>query len=112
MTITDTKKEKRELDAYIKSQNNRLENFKSYIIGCMGKLGVDKIDSALYTIGLRKPTKIVEIEDQDVLPVSIKTVVQSIKVDKIELKRLLKLGEIKGAKLVDGKQNLTIKVRK
>ncbi len=95
------------LQDFKKKKKNGIERFKSYIANCLEKSGRESFESDLYKIKFRKPSKVVEIEDRDSLPVEFVEVVQEIKTKKAEIAKALKAGEVvSGAKLVDGKKSL------
>lgn len=113
MMIKRAKQKKKELDDYIKSQQNALDNFENYCMLCMDRLGVSKIESDLYKLSIPKVRKVVSITDQDKLPARYKTVVQEVKVSKVELAKALKVGEVDGACLVDSpNRSLKIGIKK
>ena len=100
---------KRELDAYIKTLKNKVDNLKNYSIACMDKLGVTKLESDLYKLSIPKARKIVNIINVDDLDCKFKTVVHEVKIDKVAVAKALKLGEVKGAEFTDS-PNRTLKV--
>jgi len=91
--------------------NDRKQWLKTYLRDQMIACGITKIESDLFTITLRKPTKMVEITDEKDLPVEYQEMVPaSWKIKKVQILKDLKADvEIPGAKLVDSKQGITIK---
>ena len=90
---------------------NRKQWLKDYLRDQMQVCEITEIESDLFTITLRKPSKMVEITSEDDLPVSYQTMVPaSWKINKKQILDDLKAGiEIPGAKMIDSKQGLTIK---
>jgi hypothetical protein len=83
---------------------------KEYLKHNMIDTGISKIDCPLFKITLRKTTKIVEVDDETELDAKYKVIVpESYSVDKRLLLADLKIGDVTGARLVDGKQGLLIK---
>lgn len=99
---------------YIKSikssLESQLERLDDMILNCMQMTDSKELRGELHSIKIRKPSQVVLITDEDALTPCYKTVVQTVKVDKVALKKALSLGElIDGAELVDGKKSLNIR---
>lgn len=88
---------------------NKEENLRSYLKKNMIETGINKIECPLFTITLAKAAKVVEILDEDLLPVEFISVRTEIKPDKAAIKKALKDGPVDGAGLIDGTRRLTIK---
>ena len=107
--------------ASIDGQIKRLQSMKSAIVGRqdqlkeylrynMDKSGISKIQCPLFSISLRKPLKVVSIDDVESIPDEYVKVTTSVAPDKALIAKALKAGSlVTGATLVDGKSSLTIK---
>lgn len=107
--------------AAIDGQIKRLQSMKSAIVGRqdqlkeylrynMDKSGISKIQCPLFSISLRKPCKVVSIDDVESIPDEYVKVTTSVAPDKALIAKALKAGSlVTGATLVDGKSSLTIK---
>ncbi len=107
--------------AAIDGQIKRLQSMKSAIVGRqdqlkeylrynMDKSGISKIQCPLFSISLRKPLKVVSIDDVESIPDEYVKVTTSVAPDKALIAKALKAGSlVAGATLVDGKSSLTIK---
>ncbi len=97
------------LQARKKAITNQRDSFREYIRSSMEATGINKIESDLFTITLKKAGKVVEADIDHVSAeyINIKTVET---LDKLKIKQDLQAGaDVKGAKLVDGKCGLLIK---
>lgn len=98
------------LTARKKVFDNAKESIKSYLKINMEATGTSKIECDLFTITLKKPAKIVIIDDEDALPDDLVSTTVTIKPDKKAIAILLKDGEeVEGAHLGEGKSALIIK---
>lgn len=89
-----------------------LQKLNDYILGCMDNLGEVKIEGQFNSMSIRKPTQVVDIYDEDELPLEYlkKKVVETMTIDKVQIKKDIKSGkEIPGAKLVSGNRKVTFK---
>lgn len=94
------KDQRMKLSDAIRARENALERFNEYVSTCLVKTGRKQFDGQMSCIKLRKPSEIVEIIDQDELPVQYLEIEQTIKVKKADIKRDLKSGQkIDGARL-------------
>lgn len=110
--IEAAKKRKKEIDEFIKRQERSLERLESYIVGIMERMGKDSVEGLLHKITLRKPSKIVDVFDESIVPPEFKTVEVVTKVDKMAIKEKLKKDEVvMGARLLDGKKSLQFKFK-
>ncbi len=84
---------------------------KWYLRTNMAECGITKIESPVFTATLRKPTKIVEVLNEDEIPVEYQTMIPaSWKINKVQILKDLKTGkEIPGVKLGEGKAGILIK---
>jgi hypothetical protein len=93
-----------------KSIENKSNSLKEYLLRNMQALNITKIECPEFSITLRKPSRIVEVYDESKLGDEF-TVTKTITTpDKNLIKKFINDGfEINGARLIDGKQTLTIK---
>jgi len=111
--IDIAKKKKKEIDDYIKASQNRLESFNQYIINCMDRMGVAKIETDFLEMKVRKPTKVVHIYNEQAIPPEFSVIEQTIKINKNDLKKALKDGDIEGCELRDSpNKSLQIKMKR
>lgn len=87
------------------------ESLKDYIKECMESAKHDKLNLELFTLTLKKASKVVEITNTEIIPDDYWRVIPETKaVDKALISTMLKLEkDVPGAKLVDGKCALLIK---
>jgi hypothetical protein len=98
------------LQSMKKSIVSKQDALKEYLRYNMAENGITSIKCPVFSVSLRKALKVVDITDIDLIPDEYVNVVTTITPDKKLIAKALKDGvEIKGAKLVDGKQGLTIK---
>lgn len=98
------------LQARKKTITNHQESLRDYLRLNMEESGIDKITCPLFTITLRKPVDVVVIESDDLIPDMFKAVVETVKVDKMAIKRHLKDNmDVPGARLEPGKRGILIK---
>jgi hypothetical protein len=89
---------------FIKVHENRMAAFDRNVAQCMKLLGHSKLKGITSTITIRKPSKVLFIEDQKFVPNQFLTVKSEVKVDKAELKKFVKDNEVKGVRLVDSEK--------
>ena len=99
--------EAKRLNAIARTHNNEADRLKDYLFMCMQKAGMDKLKDGVHTASIGKPRKVVQIDDEGQIPAEFIKIVES--VNKTELLKSLKSGEVSGASLVDGKAQFTIK---
>ena len=93
-----------------KTIKNKQDSLKEYLRTNMIASGISSIKCELFSITLRKSSKIVDIYDANSLPDDYVNVSTTISPDKNAISKALKDGaEIDGAKLIDGNQALIIK---
>ena len=105
------------LDAEIKrlqARKKTIQNFQNglreYLRSNMEASGISKIECPLFSITLRKPSKVVVIDDEEQIPVDYKEIKTVVKTDKRRLLADLKDGEdIPGAHIELSKPALIIK---
>jgi hypothetical protein len=91
-------------------RKNRLDKFKEYLVVCMDVLQESKLTGETSSIALRKPSKVVSIYDETLIPPQYLLEKKTVSVDKASIKEMLKNGhEIKGARLEDGKRSVNVK---
>mgnify|MGYP003447794304 CR=1 FL=1 len=75
----------------------------------MEQLGNKKLDTNLGRISLRKKPASLNIIDEDLIPAEYKEIIQTVKIDKVQIKKNLKDKKIEGVELVEGENSLQIK---
>lgn len=109
LAIKAIKEEVDRLSKNKKVRENKLKNFKEYVIMCLNNAGVEKVETILGNISLRKAPASVEIVDESKIPLEF-LIPQPSKADKTALKKHLQNGgEVFGVKLITDKVNLNIK---
>jgi hypothetical protein len=90
-----------------KALNSRAETLKDYAVNMM--FAVKKQShKGLFSVSIGKPSKVVGIEDLNLLPAQY--LVTKIEPNKTEIKKAIQNGEtIPGAAIIDGKPRITIK---
>lgn len=107
-TLDTIDAEIKRLQGLKKSLKNKVDNFKSYIIFNMERMGVKKIETGLGTLSLRA-SKSVDIYDEDLIDKKFVTQVIEEKISKTDLKKAIEAGEeVQGARVVS-KNSLQIK---
>lgn len=99
---------KQNIDARMKTLQKRIDYLALESVKGLIALGVDKIEEPDIRIGTRKSVSTV-IEDEKAIPSKFVTIVQTEKINRIEIKRAIQAGEdVPGAYLVKD-INLSIK---
>ena len=107
-TLDTIDAEIKRLQGLKKSLENKVDNFKSYIIFNMERMGVKKIETGLGTLSL-KASKSVDIYDESLIDKKFVTQVIKEKISKTDLKKAIENGEeVQGARVVS-KNSLQIK---
>jgi len=100
----------KKLQDFKRSRENAIERLKDYAYQAMQHMGKDKITGDMGSISIRKPSQIVQIDDENKIPNEFVFFTKSI--EKAKLKEALKHGEIiEGARLVDGNRSIAIKLK-
>jgi hypothetical protein len=108
--IESLKAEIDRLDKLVKSESAAAEWLEGYISQSMEATKKDKIDLGLFKLTLKAATKKTKVLDESKIPSEFfVTIPESKQLDKRALLAALKLGEIEGAELEDGKRALTIR---
>jgi hypothetical protein len=97
------------IQAYKKSRENAIERLKDYAHSCLQAMDKQKVTGEMGSISIRKPSKALLIEDE--LKVPEEFCHYERKIDNAKLKAALKDEEIEGARLVDGKRSIMIKLK-
>lgn len=98
------------LDKMVKSEAAASDWLESYISRSMITTDKDKIDLGLFKLTLKAAIKKTKVLDESKIPSEFFiTIPESKQLDKRALLAALKLGEIEGAELEDGKRALTIR---
>ena len=107
--IEGIKAEEKRLMEYRKSEEKKLERLKEYTTYCMELLGNKKLDTTLGRISLRKKPATLNIIDESLIPSQYKEIIQTVKVDKAQIKKDLTESNIEGVELVESGNSLQIK---
>lgn len=94
-----------------KSKESNHAFFESYIIESMKKAGKLKSDLGIFSVALRKPTKVVNIIDESMIPWHLLEVIpESTRPNKKAINEVIDAGnEVPGAIIEDGKTALLIR---
>ena len=113
-TIERMKIRIQEFSDFKKARENELVRFKEYVLGCLEHSEKDKFSGDIYELKIKKPLKIVHIEDENTVPIEFLKEKKEFKIDKKALKDALKNDEINvaGISLIDGKKSISVKIRK
>lgn len=108
--IDAVKNEEKRLTEYRKSEEKKLENLKNYVVTCLQKVDIKKIDTNLGKVSIRKVPASVQVVDILDIPREFLITEETVKVDKRALKEVLKTGKsVKGVILNDNKYSLNVK---
>ena len=92
------------------SRQKQADRMKEYISENMKYIGKDKLDLGIFSLTLKKPTKVADIDDESKIPKGYWVEVPATeRLDKKALLDALKAGPVEGARLKDGKRALLIK---
>lgn len=98
------------LQAIKKSMQSKQSKFNEYVLFCMDKLGIKKIETPLGIISTRKSPASLVVEDESIVPNEFIVIKQTESIDKTAIKNLMKKGEsVEGCRLVTDKKSLVIK---
>ena len=102
-----------EITGFIKVREAAQKRLKDYVADCMAKLKVKSFEGDFYEIKERKPSKVLHINHESLVPVDYTTVETVVKVNKAELKEAIKSGTItvEGIDLVDGDRSIQFKTK-
>lgn len=98
------------IQLYKKARVNAIESLKNYVKVAMDKMDKQKVEGTMGSISIRKAPKVVDIINEDEIPVQfLKRKTEIIKTD---LAKALKEGQkIQGARLIDGKRSVQFKLK-
>lgn len=99
----------KELQEFILRTNAKLGNFDNYVNACLVRAGKSKIEGKLYSISKRKPSQVVVVFDETLIPMDFINIPEpKPTVQKAEIAKVLKAGkEVPGARLEES-QNISI----
>lgn len=107
--IAVAKTEEDRLKSYRQTEEKKLKRLKEYMVLCLQQANINKLETGLGRVSLRKAPTSVEI-DESIIPKKYQEKQIVYKTDKNAIKKLLLDGEvIKGARLIDDKYTLAIK---
>ena len=106
--IRELKAAEKRITDRLKAIENRSASLKEYLLLNMQRLDINEISCPEFSVKLRKPQQVVQLNKEAIEGYT--TMVTSLKIDKVAIKKALKSGEaIDGASLIDGKVSLIIK---
>ena len=111
--IENAKKRRDEISNFIKVREAAQQRLKEYVAGCMDKLKAKCFEGEFYEIKERKPSKVLHINHEDLVPAEFTTVETIVKINKADLKKAVKDGTVtvEGIELVDGKKSIQFKLK-
>lgn len=99
----------RKIQAFKKARENAIERLKNYAHDCLENLGKTKITGDFGSISIRKPSQVLLIENDREVPEEFCHYER--KIDTVKLKAALKHEAIEGARLIEGKKSVMIKLK-
>jgi len=111
LAISDLENKIKDLQEEKKKMTDSIETFKDDLRESMVESGIHRIENEEYGILFRldKPSVKVEVEEENLIPDKFFKVVRQ--VDKMAVKKALQVGDdVNGAKLVEGKHRLTVRL--
>ena len=110
MLIENITERSQQLDLMQSKIESKLIRFKNYVLACMDKMETTKLEGDFHKISIKKPSVVVEIEDQNAIDIEFLKTKTSTSIDKLAIKEKLKAGhEVAGAKLTTGQRKPTFK---
>ena len=111
--IENAKKRRDEISNFIKVREAAQARLKDYVASCMDKLGSKSFEGDFYEIKERKPSLVLHINHEDLVPAEFTTVETKVKVNKSELKAAVKAGTVtvEGIELVEGERSIQFKTK-
>lgn len=99
------------LQDFKKHKQAKIARFEDYVFTCMQRLGRDTLNGKHAQIKLRKPSKILVIDDEKAVPMEYTKVETITTIDKAGLKKAVKLETFShpSIRLEDGKKSLIYK---
>jgi len=104
ITLVDMKL--KELAEYKRAVQARLQKFDGYVDACLSTLGTTKLEGALFAIKKRKPTQVVEVFDESLIPLDFVKIPPppAATISKTDIAKALKANqEVPGARMVESK---------
>ena len=110
---TLAREQKKRLDSFINSKENRIENFKLYVKRCMAMTGRTEFEGVLCKIDTMKGRESMQIDDGAVDQLPLEFIETKVVPKKDELKRALKAGQtIPGVRIVRGEDTIRFGLKK
>jgi hypothetical protein len=104
-----------ELEKFIEKTNRSVERFNDYVSTCMSMLSTNKIEFGIYSIVKTKPREVVEIYDENLIPIEFIKMPPPPEpvISKQSIAKVLKDGiEVPGARLIESqKTTINYKVK-
>ena len=92
--IDNAKKRRNEISDFIKVREAAQQRLKDYVASCMDKLETKGLEGEFYEIKERKPSLVLHINHEDLVPPEFTTVKTTVTVNKADLKKAVKDGTI------------------
>ena len=100
------------LQDFVKANERKLERYQDYVKSNMDRMGKSKIEGILGAISIRKPSQVLEVTDESLVPPQFKTVEVVTKIDKKAVKDAINNGEqVFGAHITEGKRSVSFKLK-
>lgn len=100
------------VDMFLEKKENlkkQKEKLKHIVMETMKDLDIKKIETETGSITIRKNAPAVIIENEDTIPNQFKTIIQTVKIEKTEIKNAIKNGEIIDGAYLKQSESLVIK---
>lgn len=95
------------LQEFKRKKKASIDRFQNYVGDCLERTGREAFESDLYKVKFRKPSKVLEVEDEKNVPVEFVVIETITKIDRVGLKKAVKNGLlVDGISLQDGKKSL------
>lgn len=107
LDIENAKTEHDRIKKILEHRKAKAERFNDYVLMCMDIMQESSVEGKTDKIVVKKPSKVVNIIDENKIPSQYIIENTSFKIDKLKIKEMLKNGHIvEGAKLDDGKRSV------
>ena len=106
--IANAKERIKEIQEFVHSRENAMKRLCDYAGSYLMQTGTQGIVGDIFEIRLRKPSKVLKITNEELVPLEYTESETVVKIDKKGLKAAIKGGEIiKGIYLADGAQSIS-----
>jgi hypothetical protein len=110
-SLAMVKARRKELQNIEKSISNQIDGFKGYVLSCMKRVGLNKIESPFSRLTIPKQRDVLSVVNEKLIPIEyFNHVPEQYILDKKKLLDAIKSGEIiEGARLEKGSESILIK---